>query len=148
MRPGPSDRCRHHLVWALATALVLTLAGLPAETRAQPFVFTQIAIEFNDGLWFLNADVRPALADDGMVVFGGYDMFSSEKLFSGNGGPLTTIHIDTGGYSNVQNVAVNSLGSVAWVSDRQGAVLYRGVYFTQTSGTFLFFLHEGPAAYD
>jgi len=122
----------------------LLLAPLPA--LAAP-TFTEIAREFTDGFVWMNANVRPALADDGTVVFAGsdaYDVYEGQVLFSGDGGPLSARDASSYGLSNLKSLRVNDLGQIVFVADRSsGGSTYRGAYATSTMGSAFSTLYQG-----
>lgn len=119
---------------------------LPAPALAAP-TFTEIAREFQDDLVWLNSNVRPAIADDGVVVFAGstdYDVFQGDVLFAGDGGPVSLYEPSGYGLSNLQSVSVNAAGQVALVADRAAVPVQRGVYTTTLSGASFATLYEAP----
>lgn len=136
------------LAAGILSPLLLLLFLLPLTASAQALVFDEIAIEFTGGLGFLDPDVRPAIDENGTVAFAGDDPLGNEKLFVGNGGALTTIHLDAGGYSDVTSVQVNAAGHLVWTSDRMGTQLMQGAYRSNTSGSFSMILEEGPVFFD
>ena len=103
---------------------VLLMGALPVAAQH----FDQIALEFVDGLGFLDATVRPDLCNDGSVVFAGDEVGTgADKLFVGAGTGLASI--DLAGFSNLENVEIDNLGDVAWSADRTIAgITYRGIY--------------------
>jgi len=102
---------------------LLVLAGPAAAAH-----FDQIALEFVGGLGFLDASVRPDVANNGSVIFAGDEVGTgNDKMFVGSGDGL--VSIDLAGFSNLENVEIDNLGDVAWSADRTIAgITYRGVY--------------------
>lgn len=135
----------------LPTALVCA-ALLPARALAAP-TFTEIAREFTDGLMWLNADVRPALADDGTVLFAGsaaYDEYDGDVLFWGAGGALGQADPATHAVANITSLRINDAGTIVVVGDRAASETQRGVYRTSTAGGGFATVYEGvydPTAY-
>lgn len=111
------------LVPRLLVPVLLAVAG-PASAAH----FDQIALEFVGGLGFLDASVRPDIANNGSVIFAGDEVGTGDdKIFVGSGDAL--VSIDLAGFSNLENVEIDNLGDVAWSADRTiAAVTYRGVY--------------------
>jgi hypothetical protein len=131
----------------LRIGAVAVLSVLPTRALAAPS-FEEIAREFTDGLVWLNAEVAPALADDGTVVFAGstaYDVYEGEVLFSGDGGALSSRDPASYALSNLRSLRVNAAGTIAFVADRAAGVQQRGVYRTSTLGSAFATVYE--AAY-
>jgi hypothetical protein len=133
--------------WAGAVVFSFVLPGLAA---AQPS-FVEVAREFTGGLMWLDADVRPSLAEDGTVAFAGSDELSqleSTHVFAGDGGPLVALDFDAAGLSNPTSVENDDAGHVAIAATRlDGVETWRGAYVTtESSGVFSTVLEgrEGP----
>lgn len=93
--------------------------------------FDEIALEFTEGLGFLDASVRPDLANTGRVVFAGDALGTGDdSLFVGSGNGLTRISLS--GYSNLENVEIDNSDRIAWTADRTTTDgVQRGVYRAQ-----------------
>lgn len=133
----------------LLTGAALALLFAPSRGLAAPS-YVQIAREFSGGLHWLNADVAPALADDGTVVFAGGSVpaaYQGQLLFSGNGGALSSRDPASYDLSNVKSPRVNALGQIVFVADRDdGGTMQRGVYATSTTGSGFATVYEGVYA--
>ncbi|MFK7896044.1 MAG: PEP-CTERM sorting domain-containing protein [Myxococcota bacterium] len=119
-----------------------------SSTAAAQITFDEMAIEFSDGLGFLDVTVDPAIDENGRVVFAGDDPFGNEKLFVSDGVSVTTIPLDAGGYDDVESVQINAADHVVWTSRRTAGIAYRGAYRTNAAGTFSSILREGPVVFD
>lgn len=122
------------------------LCVFPGSALAAPS-FEEVAREFTGGLMWLNADLAPALSDDGTVVFAGstdYAVYDGEVLFSGDGGPLSTRDPSSYGLSNVHSLRANAAGTIVMVADRAADVVQRGVYATSTLGSSFATVYEAP----
>lgn len=122
----------------LRTCTLACVASLAAATPALAApTFTQIAREFTGGLVWLNVDLRPALADNGQVLFAGstdFATFEGETLFFGNGGPLTARDPAADALFNVRSPQINALGQIVVIADRDDGVTdFRGVFRTSTT---------------
>lgn len=138
---------------ALSCALALTLGSMaaPSTSVAQP-VFVEIAREFTGGLMWLEPDVRPSLAENGTVAFGGtadfYD-FDDQRVFVGDGGALTLLDIAAAGLLDLGSVQLNDAGQIAIAARRvDGADTYRGAYTTTTGSGVFATLYEGRSFVD
>jgi hypothetical protein len=142
----------------VSSALALVVAAaFAAPGAAQPFTFTRIAREFAHGnlLGFVDITVRPALAENGTVVFGGYTLGNfitpdrTDRLFAGNGGAITAIELLSAGYTHLREVAVDSAGAIAFTARRMvGGSTFQGVYRTSTSAAPIALLYEGNVILD
>jgi hypothetical protein len=118
---------------------LLVLPGLLASAApAAAQHFDQIALEFVDGLGFLDTSVQPDLSNTGRVVFAGDEAGTGDDhLFAGSGDGLERVDLSSFGFSNLENVEVDNAGNVAWTSDRlTSGVTYRGVYRTRLDPPF------------
>lgn len=136
----------------MSKGLFVLLSGLVAgSATAQPYTFVEVAREFShgDALGFIDTDVRAALAEDGTVAFTGFvplafESDTPDRLYVGNGGPLTVIESASAGFDDVRAIQVNSLGQLVIEgvrSTRAGAM--RGVYGSSTIGPPLGVIYEG-----
>lgn len=115
----------------LGIAGLLALPGLLAGAGpAAAWHFDEIALEFVDGLGFLDATVRPDVSNTGRVVFVGDEAGTGvDQLFLGSGHGLSRVSLS--GYENVENVEIENSGRVAWTADRPtDEGVFRGVYRT------------------
>jgi hypothetical protein len=128
--------------------VVLVACLAPATAFAQP-TFVQIAREFSGGLWWLDPNFRPAIANDGMVAFAGShasNHFSATRIFIGDGGTLRAANFGGSGLSALGQLSINDQERVAFAAtrtNRSGA--YRGVYRLVFKGPMATFttLYEG-----
>lgn len=140
----------------LRFGLPLLLAAVASTAGAQPYVFTEIALEFGEGsaLGFLDVDVRPAISANGTVVFTGYSLGnlitgSPQRLYSGNGGPVSFTDLQAAGYTDVRSVRVNGAGNIVFDGARSamGSSL-RGIYRTTVAHGAINSLYETTAIFD
>lgn len=105
-------------------ARLLVIAGILAggfESSAEADVsFTLIANEFQGGLTWLTPDIRPALADDGMVAFAGsHDVLpETSHIFVGSGLLLQAIECCSKTAITPTSVEINSRGQVVIATTR------------------------------
>lgn len=107
------------------------LAPTPAFAQ---LTFVQIAREFGGGLHWFDPNFRPAIADDGSVVFAGGHAptaYNATRIFVGNGGPLRAADFGAAGLSELGALSIHAKGGVAFTAKRVtwGRLgTYRGVY--------------------
>ncbi len=120
-------------------------SSVGAGAASAQLTFTEIAREFTDGLGFLTPEVRPALSDNGTVVFAGRNGPGDERVFSGNGmAPIVSIDPSTAGLSDVSSLQVIDTGAVALVAETgMGINRARGVYITDIAGSGFSTIYEG-----
>lgn len=113
----------------------------PAEPCAPgDYVFTEIAREFTGGLIWLDADVEPAITDDGTVSFVGtaWNDFDDQTIFLGDGGALGQIDPGASGLEDVSRVQVADSGHVAFrakrLEPRFSPLPWVGLYAAQAGG--------------
>ncbi len=122
----------------LALAAVSSLCAAASPAAAQHF--DEIALEFVDGLGFLDASVRPDVSNTGRVAFAGDESGTgADKIFVVSG--EDRIAVDLAGFSNLENVEIDDYDDLVWTSDRSIAgVTYRGVYRSKLE-------ERGPGVY-
>jgi uncharacterized protein (TIGR03437 family) len=98
---------------AVVTALLVAILATPPCT-AQRYTFTNIADSREGGLQGFGAGI--AINDEGRVVFHASATHSGTGIYSGDGGPLTTVVPPMIGLPIFQVNSINSNGTVAFLT--------------------------------
>jgi hypothetical protein len=130
--------------------LVVLLACLaPSQAAFAQLTFVQIAREFSGGLWWLDPNFRPAIANDGTVAFAGshaFNQYTATRIFVGDGGALKAANFSSASLSAPGQLAINDQGRIVFTATRTARIGdYRGVYKLTFKGTLAAFstLYEG-----
>lgn len=129
--------------------LALLLSCLAPATAFAQLTFVQIAREFSGGLWWLDPNFRPAIANDGTVVFAGShtsNVYTASRIFVGDGGPLKAANFGSSNLSAPGQLFINDQG-IAFPATRTALRgTYRGVYeltFSKRGAAVFSTLYEG-----
>lgn len=131
----------------VSTAAVMSMTAASAF-GAEP-TFSLIAEEFAGGVPWIKTGIPVPLSEDGKVVFPTEALGTfADGLHAYAGGLLTPIPL-AAGQDNVNSVALDSAGHVAFVASRQaGTSQFRGVYRTTTSAAPVTTFHEDLQTFD
>ncbi len=121
-------------------ACLVALSASAGAAQAEPYTFIKIA-EATGESFFDRFDNRPAVNADGVVAFkGGY--LGGSGIYTGSGGPTTTIADSSGEFAQFGEPSINAGGTVAFfASPKTGGT---GIY-THKAGTITpIALSSGP----
>jgi hypothetical protein len=118
--------------------------ALAATSEAGPLLFKKVGNEFSGGVGWISADVRPALAPNGCVVFAGAvpPEFppTNPRLFvaCGKSSTLSQVNLSGGGYTLPGAVQMDGTGRVVFDSSHtvKGKTV-RGFYRTNAHGSIV-----------
>lgn len=142
----PQTRARSFfLTPSFAAFLGVLLFATPIVAQ---LTFDEIALEFTEGLGFLDAGIAPAIDENGRVIFGGSDPFGNQKLFVGDGTSGLTANSIVSFYGSITSVQLNADDHVAWTGLRTaGGFTYRGAYRSNVAGSFAQIMREGSTGF-
>src|SRR5690606_26791092 len=93
-----------------SVAAGLCVSALVTPAFAASLAFERVAIDGGEGVGFIDAAVRPALAADGTVAFAGTDQTGDVSLWSWNGALGPQIDLSPDDFTDVLSVQVRSAG--------------------------------------